>query len=166
MANQVEIMSPLRLSSYRDEKTNNQIFQWVVGEYEASQLAKWEDVLDGSDAITQDIVNIELIKSMYFVVTKNTTTGNSELNTGASPTGSTQTNPPTLTNGGDCIYGGDLVPFTLTEDIWNLNSCHIYKNGTMLTKDIEVFFVDENVIRLLNRLQVNDIITIEQIVGV
>ena len=58
MANQVEIMSPLRLSSYRDEKTNNQIFQWVVGEYEASQLAKWEDVLDGSDAITQDIVNI------------------------------------------------------------------------------------------------------------
>lgn len=166
MSEQVEIMSPLRLSSYRDEKTNNQIFQWVIGEFEEKQLAKWDSILDGSAAITQDLVDVELIKSMHFVVTKNTTMGNSVLTTGASASGGTTTNPPTLTNGGECVYGGDLVPFTLTEDIYNLNALCIYKNGTKLTKGYDVFFEAENQIRLLTRLQVDDIIIIEQLVGV
>lgn len=156
MSDKIEIMSPMRLSSYRDDANNNQIFQWVVGEFEKDQLAKWESILDGSSAIVQDLVNIELIKEMYFTVTKNTTAGNSIL---------TMSDTPTLTNGGTCVRGGDLVSFDVTEDMYNLNALIIYKNGVKLVKGTDVTFVAENQIQLTTRLQVGDVIIVDHLVG-
>lgn len=157
MTEKIELMSPLRLSSYRDDANNNQIFQWVVGEYESSQITKWESILDGSSAIVQDITNIELINEMYFTVTQNTTTGDSVLTMG---------DVPELTNNGKVVKGGDVVSFDVTADIFKLNSLIIYKNGVKLVKDLDVFFVEENKIRLTNRLQVGDVIIVDHIVGV
>lgn len=157
MTEKIELMSPLRLSSYRDEANNNQIFQWVVGEFEASQLKKWDSILDGSAAIVQDITNIELINEMYFTVTQNTTTGDSILTMG---------DVPELTNNGKAVKGGDVVSFDVTADIFKLNSLIIYKNGVKLVKDLDVFFVEENKIKLTNRLQVGDVIIVDHIVGV
>lgn len=156
MSEKLEIMSPMRLSSYRDDPNNNQIFQWVIGEFESEQLAKWESVLDGSSAITQDIVNIDLIREMYFTVTVNTTKGGAVLTMG---------DVPTLTEGGACVKGGDIMVFDVTESIYNLNSLIIYKNGVKLVKGTDVFFVAENQIRLASRLQVGDVIIVDQIVG-
>lgn len=157
MTEKIELMSPLRLSSYRDDANNNQIFQWVVGEFESSQITKWESILDGSSAIVQDITNIELINEMYFTVTQNTTTGDSVLTMG---------DVPELTNNGKVVKGGDVVSFDVTADIFKLNSLIIYKNGVKLVKDLDVFFVEENKIRLTNRLQVGDVIIVDHIVGV
>lgn len=157
MTEKIELMSPLRLSSYRDDANNNQIFQWVVGEYESSQITKWESILDGSSAIVQDITNIELINEMYFTVIQNTTTGDSVLTMG---------DVPELTNNGKVVKGGDVVSFDVTADIFKLNSLIIYKNGVKLVKDLDVFFVEENKIRLTNRLQVGDVIIVDHIVGV
>lgn len=157
MTEKIELMSPLRLSSYRDEANNNQIFQWVVGEFEASQLKKWDSILDGSAAIVQDITNIELINEMYFIVTQNTTTGDSILTMG---------DVPELTNNGKAVKGGDVVSFDVTADIFKLNSLIFYKNGVKLVKDLDVFFVEENKIKLTNRLQVGDVIIVDHIVGV
>lgn len=156
MSNDIEVMSPMRLVSYRDESNNNHIFQWVIGEYEQNQLTHWESVVDGSSAITQDISIIELIKSMLFTVTVNTTTGGSVLTMGDNPT---------LTNGGECVRGGDLNSFEVTADIYNLNVLKIYKNGTHLIKGVDVMFVNTNQIRLTNRLQVGDTILVEYQVG-
>lgn len=156
MTEKIELMSPLRLSSYRDDANNNQIFQWVVGEYESSQIKKWESILDGSSAIVQDVTNIELINEMYFTVTQNTTTGDSVLTMG---------DVPELTNNGKAVKGGDVVSFDVTEDIYKLNSLIIYKNGVKLVKDFDVFFVEENKIKLTNRLQVGDVIIVDHIVG-
>ena len=157
MTEKIELMSPLRLSSYRDDDNNNQIFQWVIGEYESSQISKWESILDGSAAIVQDITNIELIKEMYFTVTQNTTAGDSILTMG---------DVPELTNNGKAVKGGDVVSFDVTEDIYKLNSLIIYKNGVKLVKDLDVFFVEQNKIKLTTRLQVGDVIIVDQIVGV
>lgn len=157
MTEKIELMSPLRLSSYRDDANNNQIFQWVVGEFESSQITKWESILDGSSAIVQDITNIELINEMYFTVIQNTTTGDSVLTMG---------DVPELTNNGKVVKGGDVVSFDVTADIFKLNSLIIYKNGVKLVKDLDVFFVEENKIRLTNRLQVGDVIIVDHIVGV
>lgn len=157
MTEKIELMSPLRLSSYRDDANNNQIFQWVVGEFESSQITKWESILDGSSAIVQDITNIELINEMYFTVIHNTTTGDSVLTMG---------DVPELTNNGKVVKGGDVVSFDVTADIFKLNSLIIYKNGVKLVKDLDVFFVEENKIRLTNRLQVGDVIIVDHIVGV
>lgn len=156
MTEKIELMSPLRLSSYRDDANNNQIFQWVVGEYESPQIKKWESILDGSSAIVQDVTNIELINEMYFTVTQNTTTGDSVLTMG---------DVPELTNNGKAVKGGDVVSFDVTEDIYKLNSLIIYKNGVKLVKDFDVFFVEENKIKLTNRLQVGDVIIVDHIVG-
>ena len=157
MTEKIELMSPLRLSSYRDDANNNQIFQWVVGEFESSQITKWESILDGSSAIVQDITNIELINEMYFTVIQNTTTGDSVLTMG---------DVPELTNNGKVVKGGDVVSFDVTADIFKLNSLIIYKNGVKLVKDLDVFFVEENKIRLTNRLHVGYVIIIDHIVGV
>ena len=157
MTEKIELMSPLRLSSYRDDANNNQIFQWVVGEFESSQITKWESILDGSSAIVQDITNIDLINEMYFTVIQNTTTGDSVLTMG---------DVPELTNNGKVVKGGDVVSFDVTADIFKLNSLIIYKNGVKLVKDLDVFFVEENKIRLTNRLQVGDVIIVDHIVGV
>ena len=157
MTEKIELMSPLRLSSYRDDANNNQIFQWVVGEFESSQITKWESILDGSSAIVQDITNIELINEVYFTVIQNTTTGDSVLTMG---------DVPELTNNGKVVKGGDVVSFDVTADIFKLNSLIIYKNGVKLVKDLDVFFVEENKIRLTNRLQVGDVIIVDHIVGV
>ena len=157
MTEKIELMSPLRLSSYRDDANNNQIFQWVVGEFESSQITKWESILDGSSAIVQDITNRELINEMYFTVIQNTTTGDSVLTMG---------DVPELTNNGKVVKGGDVVSFDVTADIFKLNSLIIYKNGVKLVKDLDVFFVEENKIRLTNRLQVGDVIIVDHIVGV
>ena len=157
MTEKIELMSPLRLSSYRDEANNNQIFQWVVGAFEASQLKKWDSILDGSAAIVQDITNIELINEMYFIATQNTTTGDSILTMG---------DVPELTNNGKAVKGGDVVSFDVTADIFKLNSLIFYKNGVKLVKDLDVFFVEENKIKLTNRLQVGDVIIVDHIVGV
>lgn len=157
MTEKIELMSPLRLSSYRDDANNNQIFQWVVGEFESSQITKWESILDGSSAIVQDITNIDLINEMYFTVIQNTTKGDSVLTMG---------DVPELTNNGKVVKGGDVVSFDVTADIFKLNSLIIYKNGVKLVKDLDVFFVEENKIRLTNRLQVGDVIIVDHIVGV
>lgn len=157
MSDKIEIMSPLRLSSYRDDENNNQIFQWVIGEFESSQLTHWENVLSGNTAIVTDDSEIELIKTMYFVVTKNTTQGNSVLTMG---------DVPELTNGGVAVRGGDLVSYDVTQEIYDLNSLIIYKNGVKLLKGTDVTFVDTNKIQLTSRLQVGDTIVVDQIVGV
>lgn len=157
MSDKIEIMSPLRLSSYRDDENNNQIFQWVIGEFESSQLTHWENVLSGNTAIVTDDSEIELIKTMYFVVTKNTTQGNSVLTMG---------DVPELTNGGVAVRGGDLLSYDVTQEIYDLNSLIIYKNGVKLLKGTDVTFVDTNKIQLTSRLQVGDTIVVDQIVGV
>lgn len=157
MSDKIEIMSPLRLSSYRDDENNNQIFQWVIGEFESSQLTHWENVLSGSTAIVTDDSEIDLIKTMYFVVTKNTTQGNSVLTMG---------DVPELTNGGIAVRGGDLVSYDVTQEIYDLNSLIIYKNGVKLLKGTDVTFVGTNKIQLTSRLQVGDTIVVDQIVGV
>lgn len=157
MSDKIEIMSPLRLSSYRDDENNNQIFQWVIGEFESSQLTHWENVLSGNTAIVTDDSEIELIKTMYFVVTKNTTQGNSVLTMG---------DVPELTNEGVAVRGGDLVSYDVTQEIYDLNSLIIYKNGVKLLKGTDVTFVDTNKIQLTSRLQVGDTIVVDQIVGV
>ena len=154
--NNVELMSPMRLVSYRDDENGNQIFQWVIGEYENKQLTHWESIVDGSSAITQDVSVVELIHSMLFTVTVNTTAGNSVL---------TISDAPELTNGGECVRGGDLEMFDVTSDVYNLNTLKIYKNGTLLTKNSDVYFVETNKIRLVNRLQVGDTILIDYQVG-
>lgn len=152
-----ELMSPMRLVSYRDSEHNNQIFQWVIGEYEEKQLARWNSIIDGSSAIVNDTSTIDYIKSMLFTVTVNTTAGNSVL---------TIADNPTLSNGGACVRGGDLVAWDVTSQVFGLNSFFIYKNGTRLNKGTEVSFVDLNQIRLTNRLQVGDTILLEQQVGI
>lgn len=157
MSDKIEIMSPLRLSSYRDDENNNQIFQWVIGEFESSQLTHWENVLSGNTAIVTDDSEIELIKTMYFVVTKNTTQGNSVLTMG---------DVPELTNGGVAVRGGDLLSYDVTQEIYDLNSLIIYKNGVKLLKGTDVTFVGTNKIQLTSRLQVGDTIVVDQIVGV
>lgn len=156
MSEKIELMSPLRLSSYRDDANNNQIFQWVIGEFESTQLAKWESILDGSSAVVQDVSKIETINEMYFSIIQNTTAGDSILTT---------TDVPELTNGGKAIRGGDVVSFDLTEDLFKLNALIIYKNGVKLVKNTDVFFVETNKIKLTTRLQVGDIIIIDHLLG-
>lgn len=150
--NDVELMSPMRLVSYRDDKNGNQIFQWVIGEYESKQLTHWESIVDGSSAITQDVTVSDLIRSLLFIVTKNTISGNSVL---------TISDTPTITNGGECTRGGDTDLFDVTSAIYNLNTLKIYKNGTLLVKGVDVSFVTDNQIQLTTRLQVGDTILID-----
>lgn len=152
-----ELMSPMRLVSYRDSEHNNQIFQWVIGEYEETQLVRWNSIIDGSSAIVNDTSTIDYIKSMLFTVTVNTTSGNSVL---------TIADTPTLSNGGACVRGGDLVIWDVTEQIFSLNSFFVYKNGTRLVKGTDVVFVNTNQLQLATRLQVGDTILLEQQVGI
>lgn len=152
-----ELMSPMRLVSYRDSEHNNQIFQWVIGEYEEKQLARWNSIVDGSTAIVNDASTIDYIKSMLFTVTVNTTAGNSVL---------TIADNPALSNGGSCVRGGDLVVWDVTEPVFSLNSFFVYKNGTRLIKGNDVVFVNTNQIQLAARLQVGDTILLEQQVGI
>ena len=161
MSEKIELMSPLRLVSYRDNNKNNQIFQWVIGEYEEKQLSRWESIVDGSSAVVNSSETIDYIKSMLFTVTRNTTEGNSILTTD-----DPETHLPTLTNGGLCVRGGDLVPFDNTSAVFDINSLFIYKNGTRLIKGSDVSFVALNQIRIASRLQVGDTILIEQQVGI
>lgn len=156
--NDIELMSPLRLSSYRDEKNNTQIFQWVIGEYEASQLKKWESVVSGSSAIIQEITEPVLVKRMYFTVTKNTSASGATLTLG---------DVPTLTDGGECVRGGDLVFFDVTEQMYESNNLNIYINGVKVSdKKQETEFVSENNIKINQRLQVHDTILFEYQQGV
>lgn len=153
----LNMMSPLRLSTYRDEKNNTQIFQWVIGEYEASQLIKWENVVNGSSAIVQDVTEPQLVKNMYFVVTKNTTSGNSVLTIG---------DVPELTNDGKCVRGGDIVSYDIDEELYKSNNLSIYINGVKVAdKEGDVSFVGNNKVRIAMRLQVDDVISFDYLQG-
>lgn len=168
MSEKLEIMSPMRLTTYRDEPNNNEVFQWVLGEYESNQITYWKNILDGSAAIIQDVHDMDPVKRMFFVVTKNTTDGGATLTTFNKDV--PETDPsyglPTLTLGGTCTRGGDVETFDITEEIFNLNALSIYKNGSKLQPNTWVYFEGVNKLRFTNRLQVGDIILIERIVGV
>lgn len=161
MADKISLSSPLRLNTYRDEDKNTQVFQWVVGEYEAESLAKWKSVVSGANVVVEEVKVVDLIREMYFVVTSNPSTGNAVL---------FADDTPTITiNGeldGTCTYGGDLEPYDIDRELFNTNSLKIYKNGVLQLKDADVFFVSDNHFRFTDRLQVGDVLVFDHVRGV
>lgn len=161
MADTEELSYPIRLNTYRDEKTHTQVFQWVVGEYDAEALAKWKSVISGKNSIVEDVNTVDLIAEMYFSVTTNTTAGGVVLFIDQAPTLTLNGQP-----NGECVYGGDTEKFDVDEELFNTNALKIYKNGVLQMKGSDVVFVSDNHIRLADRLQVGDIIVIDHVRGV
>lgn len=154
---ETKIVSPLRLQTYRDERNNTQTFQWVLGEYESQQLARWKSVIDGAEVIVQRVDTVDIVAQMYFVVTANASEGNVTLHVSDSPT---------MDKSATCVYGGDLVCFDVTQSLWNINALQISLNGVKLKKDEDVFFDGTNTLRFVKRLQKTDWILIEHYQGV
>ena len=156
----IELTSPLRLNTYRNEKTNTQTFQWVLGEYENRALAKWKNVVSGANVVVETVDVVDVISEMYFSVTSNTSAGNVVLFVDQIPT-------LTINNkkNGTCVYGGDIMPYDITENLFNTNSLIIYKNGVKQMKGTDVSFVSENHLLFRDRLQVGDIIVLDHVNG-
>lgn len=163
----IKVVSPLRLQTYRDERNNTQTFQWVIGEYESSQLAKWKSVVNGAKSMVQEVHEVDIVAEMYFSVSKNTSEGGAVLKV---------CQVPTLTLGGECHYGGDTEWFTITEDMWGTNSLQVLLNGVRQKKGEDVFFSglddpDEEgnratFLTFRKRLQKGDLIVIDHYRGV
>lgn len=155
------LMSPLRLQTYRNDENNTQTFQWVVSEYAANQLAKWKSVINGSEVVVQEVTVVDLIAEMFFTVTANPSAANAVLVT---------TNPPSIlvnnVESGACTYGGDITTYNVTQELYNTNSLIIYKNGVKQQKGSDVTFVSTNHLQFAARLQVGDIIVIDHVQGV
>lgn len=154
---ETKIVSPLRLQTYRDERNNTQTFQWVLGEYESQQLARWKSVIDGAEVIVQRVDTVDIVAEMYFNVTANATEGDVTLNV---------SDAPTMNKGAECVYGGDLAFFDITQQLWNINALQIFLNGVKQKKGEDVFFDGTNTLRFTKRLQVGDLIVIDHFQGV
>ena len=157
----IELTSPLRLNTYRNEKENTQTFQWVLGEYEKRDLAKWKNIVSGANVVVETVEVVDLVAEMYFSVTGNTSAGNVVLFVDQIPTLSIDGSP-----NGTCVYGGDLIPFDVTEELYETNGLIIYKNGVKQMKGTDVSFVSDNHLLFRDRLQVGDIIVIDHVQGV
>ncbi len=166
MANS-KVVSPLRLQTFRDDRNNTQTFQWVLSEYDADQLARWKSVVAGDEVIVQEVNTVDIVGEMYFYVTKNTTAAGAVL---------TASQTPTLTLGGACTYGGDLVPFSIDADIFNLNAFQVLLNGVRQVKGEDVIFMGQEeesgsgesyaLLKFMKRLQVGDTIVLDYYRGV
>lgn len=156
----IEIASPLRLNTYRNESNNTQVFQWVTGDYDAENAVRWRSVVSGANAIVVDDLETTTVVEMYFTVTANPSEGNAVLLT---------ENPPALYVGGAedgaCTYGGDLDSYEITSPLFNSNALLIFKNGVKQLKGIDVFFESDNHIRFRDRLQKEDVLTFDYIRG-
>lgn len=163
-----EIMSPLRLTTYRDEKNNTQTFQFVLSEYENEQLSQWESIVSGATAVVQDVSEIETKAIMYFVVTENPTTETPILYISQTPKlykEENQEGTVVRVEDGACVYGGDLTAYDVTEAIYNLSGLSVLKNGVVLIKsgqNADVAFLETNYIKILSPLQMGDVIMIER----
>ena len=163
-----EIMSPLRLTTYRDEKNNTQTFQFVLSEYEEEQLSQWESIVSGTSAVVQDVAEIDTKAIMYFSVTKNPTTETPILFISQLPKlykEVSENGETTKVEDGACVYGGDLESYDVTSSIYYLSGVSILKNGAVLIKtgqNADVAFLETNYIKILSPLQVGDVIMIER----
>ena len=154
---ELKLVSPLRLQTYRDERTNTQTYQWVLSEYDSDALAKWRSVINGADVVVQEVNTVDLVAEMYFYVTTNTTAGGATLFV---------SDAPTLSLGGTCTYGGDDVCWDVTQELWDTNGLQIFLNGVKQVKGSDVTFSSTNNLVFSKRLQVGDYIVIDHFQGV
>lgn len=162
-------MSPLRLTTYRNEDKNTQTFQFVLSEYENEQVSQWESLVAGASAIVQDVTEIDTRVVMYYVVKENPSDDNLTpllfLDQEPKLYKETQTGP---IEDGKVVYGGALESFDVTDSVYALGGLSILKNGVVLNKEggsADVAFVATNYIRILSPLQVGDSIRIERILA-
>ena len=163
------IMSPLRLTTYRNEEKNTQTFQFVLSEYENEQVSQWESLVSGASAIVQDVTEIDTMVVMYYVVKENPSDDNLTPLLFLDQTPKLYKETPTgRVEDGKVVYGGALEPFDVTASMYALSGVSILKNGVVLNKEpgsMDVTFVETNYIRILSPLQVGDIIRIERILA-
>lgn len=141
--------APLRVSTYTEDDNKRQ-FQWVLSELDEDIIRIWDSTVNGETDIIEVTETGDLTQLMQFMVTVGTSTGNSVLDTANI----------TLTNSGAVmLFTPADTTFDITSVEWQQNSFHIEKNGVTLTKDIDVFLDDTNLLRFATRLQQDDIIS-------
>lgn len=155
MATLQELNPPSRILTYLNDNNDQRVVEWVIDELEQEKITNWDSVIDLGNDDEQEVISPDLVNQKVYYVLTPSTSGNVELHldTGEMSSGTCQ-----------MIGSNEFVPI-ITQSDFNYNDLRILRNGVRQLKNEDVFFVSENVIRIAQKLDANDWVSVEKQVG-
>lgn len=156
MAKLQELNPPSRVLTYLNENNNQRVVEFVIDQLEQEKISYWDSVIDLGTDETQEVSSPDLVNEKIYYVLTPSSSGDVELHldTGVMSSGTCK------------LLGSKPYVPVLTASDFNYDDLMIFRNGVKQLKGEDVFFVSENVIRITQKLDADDWISVQKQVGV